>query len=74
MIDIHLFISALVALAALVGAAAVISAAILAATRLSRPGQAPRGGTRHDLPPWPQHDPDDARTPDSEEARDLVLV
>jgi hypothetical protein len=44
----------LVALALLVSAAIAISVAMLAAASVTRPGQAPHGGIRHDLPPHPR--------------------
>ncbi len=62
MIDMQLLDGVLVALGVLVGAAIALSAAILAATSLSKPGQAPHGGIRRDMPPHPQPDTDDART------------
>lgn len=51
----------LVALALLVSAAIAISAAMLAAASVTRPGQAPHGGIRHDLPPHPQPGTGDAQ-------------
>jgi len=65
MIDGQLIVGVLVALATLVGVATVLSIAMLAAASLSRPGQAPHGGTRPDLPRHPQ--------PDGDEDRVLVL-
>jgi len=62
MIDMQLLGGVLVAVAVLLGAAITLSAAILAVTPLSRPGQAPHGGIRRDMPPHPQPDTDDART------------
>lgn len=50
----------LLALALLVGAAIVLSVAMLAAS-VAKPGQAPHGGIRHNLPEHPQPDTDDAR-------------
>ena len=44
----------LAALALLVGAAIVISLAMLAAASVTRPGRAPHGGIRPDLPPQPE--------------------
>jgi hypothetical protein len=52
----------LVALAVLVSAAIAISLAMQAAASVTRPGQAPHGGIRPDLPRHPQPDTDDART------------
>ena len=60
MIDTQLIEGVLVALAALVGAAIVLSVAMLAAS-VSRPGPAPHGGTRRDLPQQPQSDTDHDR-------------
>jgi hypothetical protein len=71
MIDMQLFDGILVALAVLVGAAILLSVAMVAAANVSKPGQAPHGGIRRDLPQHPQPDTDDDRT---EEARPLVLV
>jgi hypothetical protein len=51
----------LVALAALVGVAILLSAVMMAAASVSRPGPAPHGGTRRDLPQHPQSDTDDDR-------------
>ena len=63
MIDTQLIEGVLVALAALVGVAIVLSVLMLAASA-GRPGPAPHGGTRRDLPQQPQSDTD----------RDRVLV
>ena len=52
----------LLALALLVGAAIVISLAMLAAASVARPGRAPYGGIRHDLPAHARPETDDART------------
>jgi hypothetical protein len=61
MIDTQLIEGALVALAALVGMAIVLSVVMLAASVVSRPGPAPHGGTRRDLPQQPQSDTDHDR-------------
>ena len=61
MIDTQLIDGALVALAALVGMAIVLTVVMLAAASVSRPGPAPHGGTRRDLPQQPQSDSDDDR-------------
>ncbi len=61
MIDIQLIDGVLLALATLVGIATVLSVVMLAAARASRPGPAPHGGTRRDLPLDPQSDNDDTR-------------
>jgi hypothetical protein len=65
MIDTQLIDGVLVALAALAGVAIVFSVVMLAAASVSRPGPAPHGGTRRDLPQHPQ--------PDSGDDRVLVL-
>ena len=62
MISMQLLFGVLVALAVLAGAAITLSTAILAATSVTKPGQAPHGGIRRDLPPPPQPHTDDART------------
>lgn len=49
------------ALAALVGVAIVLSVVMVAARRASKPGPAPQGGIRPELPQQPQSDTDDAR-------------
>jgi hypothetical protein len=51
----------LVAVAALVGIAIALSVVMLAARSVSKPGPAPEGGIRPDLPQQPQSDTDDAR-------------
>ena len=61
MIDMQLLGGVLTALALLVGVSITISLAILAASSATRPGQAPPGGIRPDLPQCPQPDTDDAR-------------
>jgi hypothetical protein len=61
MIDLHLLGGILVALAALVGIATALSLVMLAAGSVSKPGPAPHGGIRPDLPQQPQSDSDDAR-------------
>jgi len=68
MISMHILNGVLVALASLVVAATALAAAIMAAPRVSQPGQPPRGGTRPNLSPEPQPEPDDVRE------RELVLV
>ena len=63
MIDMQLLGGILVALAALVGVAIALSLVMLAAGSVTKPGPAPHGGIRRDLPE-PQHplsDTDDAR-------------
>ena len=61
MIDLQLLGGILVALAALVGIAIALSLVMLAAGSVSKPGPAPHGGIRPDLPQQPQSDSDDAR-------------
>ena len=61
MIDTQLIDGVLVALAALAGVTIVLSVVMLAAARMSRPGPAPDGGTRRDLPPQPHSDSGDDR-------------
>jgi hypothetical protein len=51
----------LVAVAALVGIAIALAVVMLAAGSVSKPGPAPRGGIRPELPQQPQSDTDDAR-------------
>ena len=62
MTGLQLLDGVLVALAVLVSLATAISLAMLAAASVTRPGQAPHGVIRRDLPQHPQPDPDDART------------
>jgi hypothetical protein len=61
MIDAQLIEGVLIAVAALVGVAIVLSVVMLAAGSVSRPGPAPHGGTRRDVPQQPQSDSDDDR-------------
>jgi Flp pilus assembly protein CpaB len=61
MIDMQLITGVLVALAALAGLAIVLAAALWTAASVARPGQAPHGGIRREVPPLPQPDADDAR-------------
>jgi Flp pilus assembly protein CpaB len=65
MIDTQLITGVLVALAALAGLAIVLAVALWTAASVSKPGQAPHGGIRRDLPPLPQ--------PDAHDTRELVL-
>jgi hypothetical protein len=65
MIDMQLLNDVLLALAVLVGAAIVLSVAMLAAASVAKPGQAPNGGIRDDLPEPPP--------PNTDGARELVL-
>jgi hypothetical protein len=61
MIDMQLLGGILVALAALVGAAIALSVVMLAAGSVGKPGPAPHGGIRPELPQHPQSDTDHAR-------------
>ena len=61
MIDTQLLTGVLVALAALGGLAILLAAALWTAASVTKPGQAPHGGIRRDLPPLPQPDADDTR-------------
>lgn len=66
MIDMQLLGGVLTALAVLVGASIAISLAFMATGSVAQTGQTPPGGIRRD-PPWqPQ--------PDTDDARELVLV
>ncbi len=51
----------LVALAALAGIAIALSVVIFMAASATKPGPAPQGGIRRDLPQRPQSGTDDAR-------------
>lgn len=74
MISMQIFDGVFVALTGLVVAAIGLAALVMAAPRVSYPGQAspPRGGTRPDLEPEPLPDADDDlfRVPD--DARELT--
>jgi hypothetical protein len=61
MTGVQFFDGVLVALAALVGIAIALSVVMLATGSASKPGPAPEGGSRPDLPQQPQSDPDDTR-------------
>jgi hypothetical protein len=83
MISMQIFNGVLVATAGLVVAALALVALMMAAPRVSLPGQAgqpPRGGTRPDLSPGPRPDADDDpfRVPDDAREltgdRDLALI
>ena len=65
MIDAQILTGVLVAMAALAGLAIVLAVTLWTAASVSKPGQAPHGGTRRDLPPLPQ--------PDAHDTRELVL-
>ena len=68
MIESHILIGVLVALASLVGTAVALSVAMQAVARIQpghtghKPGQGPHGGIRRELPQQPEPDTDDART------------
>ena len=69
MIDMQLLGGVLMALAVLVGASIAISLAMMATgwgARTGQTGQTPPGGIRRDPPRQPQ--------PDTDDARELVLV
>ncbi|MGH3255087.1 MAG: hypothetical protein ACRDOU_06685 [Streptosporangiaceae bacterium] len=61
MIDTQILTGVLVAMAALAGLAIVLAVTLWTVASVSRPGQAPHGGIRRDLPPLPQPDVDDTR-------------
>ena len=61
MIDTQLIDGCARGLGGLVGLAIVLSLVMLAAGSASRPGPAPHGGIRRDLPQQPQSDTDDDR-------------
>lgn len=71
MINMQLLDGVLIALAVLVGIAIALSLTMMAAASVAKPGQAPPGGIKRDLPQQPQPDTDDAREDD---ARELVLL
>jgi hypothetical protein len=66
MIDMQVIGGVLMALAVLVGVSIAISLAIMATGSAVQTGQTPPGGTRRDPPRQPQ--------PDTDDARELVLV
>ena len=74
MISMQVLYGVLVALAILIGAATALSVVMLAATSVAKPGQAPHGGIRRDLPPQPQPEPEPELEPSIDDARELVLV
>jgi hypothetical protein len=69
MISMQLLGGVLLAVAALVGIAIALSVVILASASASKPGQAPHGGIRRNVPDLPQRP-----QPDTDRARELVLV
>ena len=73
MLDMQLLNDGLVTVAVLIGVAITLAIAVMTAARVSRtgqsrPGQAPHGGIRRDLPLQPQPDTD------VDDARELVLL
>lgn len=66
MIDMQLIGGVLTALAVLIGVSIAISLAIIAAGSKAQSGQTPPGGIRREPPRQPQ--------PDTDDARELVLV
>ena len=66
MIDMQLLGGILIALAVLVGASIAISLAMMATGSGAQTGQTPPGGIRRDPPRQPE--------PDTDDARELVLV
>jgi hypothetical protein len=69
MISMQLLDGVLVAVAALVGIAIALSVVILASGSAGKPGQAPHGGIRREMPDLPQEP-----QPDTDRARELMLV
>ena len=69
MISMQLLGGVLVAVAALVGIAITLSVVILASGSAGKPGQAPHGGIRREVPDLPQQP-----QPETDDARELVLV
>jgi hypothetical protein len=65
MIHTQILTGVLVAMAALAGLAILLAVTFWTAASVGKPGQAPHGGTRRDLPPLPQ--------PDAHDTRELVL-
>jgi len=61
MINMQLIDGVLVALAVLVGAAIALSVVMLAVSSVGKPGPAPQGGIRPELPQEPQSDTDHDR-------------
>ena len=61
MSDMQILGGIFVALAALVGLAIALSAVVMAAGSAGKPGPAPHGGLRPELPQHPQSDTDDTR-------------
>ena len=70
MIDMQLIGGVLTALAVLVGLSIAISLAIMATGSVAQTGQTPPGGVRRDPPRQPPRQPQ----PDTDDARELVLV
>ena len=73
MINTQLFHDVILALVVLAGAAVAFSAAMqLAARSVLRPSQPPRGGSRPNLPPAPQPEPDGIYEQIPDDIRELV--
>jgi hypothetical protein len=72
MISMQIFNGGLVALAGLVVAAIALTGVIMVAPRVSRPGAAPRGGTRPNLSPEPLPNPDEGTFVIPDDARELT--
>ena len=73
MIDTQLFHDVILVLAMLIAMALAFTAAMmLAPASVPKPGQAPRGGNRRDLPQDPQPEPDGIREQIPDDIRELV--
>lgn len=72
MISMQFFNGGLVALVSLVVAAIAVTGLMMAAPRLSRAGQTPRGGTRLTLSPEPLPNPDDDSFVIPDDAREVT--
>ncbi len=72
MISMQIFNGGLLALVGLVVAAIAVTGLMMAAPRLSRVGQTPRGGTRPKLAPEPLPNPDDGTFVIPDDARELT--
>ena len=73
MIDTQLFHDAILVAAMLIAVALAFTTAMMLAPRsVPKPGQAPRGGNRRDLPPDPQPEPDDIHELIPDDIRELV--
>lgn len=73
MIDTQLFHDAILVAAMLIAVALAFTTAMMLAPRsVPKPGQAPRGGNRRDLPQDPQPEPDDIHELIPDDIRELV--